>query len=90
MQATQICYSFFFFQDIITENEPESEIHSKLQLKRRFLKVLKSVEISFEINVLENFEIDLVYFRLQFRSSITVFQYLRQLETSKQFFFFKK
>ena len=60
------------------------------KLKRRFLKVLKSVEISFEINALENFEIDLVYFRLQFKSSITVFQYLRQLETSKQFFFFKK
>ena len=67
----------------------ESGMCPNLQLKRRFLKVLKSVEISFEINALENFEIGLVYFKVQFKSSITVFQYLRQLETRKQFFFQK-
>jgi len=59
-------------------------------LKRRFLKVLKSVEMSFEIIAFKKSEIKFAYCELQFKNSITVFQTLRQLETRLKFYFCKK
>jgi len=50
----------------VTNNDNMTNLISGTQLKRRFLKVLKSVEISFEI--IEFFKIEFVYYELSIQN----------------------